>query len=120
MLLILRDRTLLVVVKLLVACGLYDLPIAGWVNVLACSIENHFSRELTDPRVLTAVSVDENVVAVRLEEGPDVRNVAIQNLHARLCQTQRIKIVVGRSFELLLVDEPTIVLAASTISTVKY
>ena len=86
MLLILGDRVLLLVVQLVVARSLDNLPIAGRMNVLARSVEHHLTHELTNPTVLIPVSVHKNIFAVWFQKGTNMENVAIQNLHAGFCQ----------------------------------
>ena len=97
-----------------------NLAITRGVNVFANSVEDQLAHLVAQFAVLASVFGDQNKVTLGSEQRPYEINVAVEYLHACICQNHRVKSVFSRSLKGFLTMKPTFAFAAFTISTFRY
>ena len=108
MFLVFRQTLLLFVVERVNTLRLDDLAIARGVNVFANSVEDQLAHLVAQFAVLASVFGDQNKVRLGFEQRPHEINVAVEYLHARICQNHRVKSIFSRSLKGFLIDETAV------------
>ena len=111
---------MLFVVKRVETLRFDDLAITRGVNVFADCVKDQFAHLVAQFDVLASAFGDQNKVALGFEQRPHESNVAVEYLHACICQNDRVKSVLSSRFEGFLIDETPFSFAIFTISTVRY
>ena len=110
MFLVFTQKSVLFVVKCVKTLRLEDLAITRGVNVFANSVKDQFAHLVAQFAVLASTFGDQNKIALGFEERPHESNVAVEYLHARICQNHRVKSVLSSRFKVFLIDENPIFL----------
>ena len=108
MVLVLGLNLLLFVVERVNTLRFDELAIARGVNVFANSVEDQLAHLIAQFSVVASVFGDQNKVRLGFEQRPHEINVAVQYLHARICQNHRVKSIFSRSLEGFVIDETAV------------
>ena len=97
---------MLFVVKSVKTLRFDDLTIMRGVNVFTSNcVKDQFTHLVAQFAVLTSAFGDQNKVALRFEQRPHETNVAVEYLHACVCQNHRVKSAFSRSLKGFLIEE---------------
>ena len=85
-----------------------DLAITRGVTVFANSVRNHLAHLVAQFAVLASVFGDQNKVIPGFKLRPHEMTVAVEYLHACICQNYRVESVISRSLEGFLIDKTAV------------
>ena len=108
MFLVFTQNSVLFVVKSVKTLRFDDLAIMRGVNVFANCVKDQFAHLVAQFAVLASAFGDQNKVALGFEQRPHEMNVAVEYLHACVCQNHRVKSVFSRSLKGFLIDETAV------------
>ena len=121
MFLVFRQYLALFVIKHMKTLHFDDLAIICGVNVFANSVIDQLAHLVAQFAVLASVFGDQNKDTLSFEQRPhEIINVAVEYLHACICQNYKVKSVLSSCLKGFLIDETLISFAALTMSTVRY
>ena len=105
MFLVFTEKSVLVNIKWVKTLCLHDLAITRGLNVFANSVKDQFAHLVAQFAVLASSFGDQKKIALGFEQKPHESNVAVEYLHACICQNQRVKSILSSCFKVFLIDE---------------